>query len=75
MNSSDTFDAVDSFYLSMPVPATRSVGAPTAADVCAGWQKIRPLVAWILPFVPSRWRAIITPAVTLLDQFCQAPQP
>lgn len=47
-------------------------GAPSSADICAGWAAAKPIVMFLMswPFIPARVKAPIQYVMSLLDGFC-----
>lgn len=67
-----TFADVQAYVDAELAKASATVAAPTAIDVCTAWKRARPVVMFLMPFLPSGWKAVVQPVMTALDTFCPA---
>jgi hypothetical protein len=76
MNSFEEVDAhVNDVLKTQEKPlATASpsvIAPPTAAQICAGYKAVKPVLLFILLFpLPATWKTVMTNYMATCDQFC-----
>ncbi len=63
-----SIDEVQQYVDAENAATAMNVGAPQ--DLCAAWRKARPVVLFVVNFMPASWRAVVQPVVSALDTFC-----
>ncbi len=66
------FEAVNQHVESLPPVPTVPTGTTTAADICAAYKAVKPILLLVsgFPFFPAKWKTYLTAFLGILDGFC-----